>query len=87
MNKENTAKEVKSDDWSHHDTMIANLRDWFNREVNLLRADIAKSAPKINEAASKILKSAEDLHIQAFDLICVVADMAEKESKKKPVTG
>ena len=25
----------KSDTWSHHDTMISNLRDWVNREINL----------------------------------------------------
>ena len=87
MKKENTAKKVKSDIWGHHDTMIVNLRDWVNREVSLLRTDISKSAPKINAATSKILKNAEDLHVQAFDLIRTVADMAEKESKKKSVAG
>lgn len=87
MKKENTVKKAKSDTWGHHDTMIVNLRDWVNREVSLLRTDIAKSAPKINAATSKILKNAEDLHVQAFDLIRTVADMAEKEAKKKPAEG
>ena len=87
MKKQDTTKKVKSDTWSHHDTMIVNLRDWVNREVSLLRTDIAKSAPKINAATSKILKNAEDLHVQAFDLIRSVADMAEKESKKKSAAG
>lgn len=87
MKKEKTTKKVKSDIWCHHDTMIVNLRDWVNREVNLLRTDIAEAAPKINAATSKILKNAEDLHIQAFDLIRAVAELAEKESKKKPTEG
>ena len=73
----------KSDTWSHHDTMISNLRDWVNREINLLRTDISNSAPSLSSSTSKILKNAEDLNIQMFDLIRSVAEMAEKESKKK----
>lgn len=77
---------VKSDTWSHHDTMISNLRDWVNREINLLRTDISNSAPSLSSSTSKILKNAEDLNIQMFDLIRSVAEMAEKESKKKTPT-
>lgn len=77
---------VKSDTWSHHDTMISNLRDWVNREINLLRTDISNSAPNLSSSTSKILKNAEDLNIQMFDLIRSVAEMAEKESKKKTPT-
>jgi hypothetical protein len=76
----------KSDTWSHHDTMISNLRDWVNREINLLRTDISNSAPSLSSSTSKILKNAEDLNIQMFDLIRSVAEMAEKESKKKTPT-
>jgi hypothetical protein len=76
----------KSDTWSHHDTMISNLRDWVNREINLLRTDISNSAPNLSSSTSKILKNAEDLNIQMFDLIRSVAEMAEKESKKKTPT-
>lgn len=76
----------KSDTWSHHDTMISNLRDWVTREINLLRTDISNSAPSLSSSTSKILKNAEDLNIQMFDLIRSVAEMAEKESKKKTPT-
>ena len=76
----------KSDTWSHHDTMISNLRAWVNREINLLRTDISNSAPSLSSSTSKILKNAEDLNIQMFDLIRSVAEMAEKESKKKTPT-
>jgi hypothetical protein len=76
----------KSDTWSHHDTMISNLRDWVNREINLLRTDISNSAPNLSSSTSKILKNAEDLNTQMFDLIRSVAEMAEKESKKKTPT-
>ena len=75
-------EKVKVDVWVHHDAMISDLRAWIDREVNLLRTDISKSAPVINAATSKILKNAEDLYTQAFDLIRSVADMAAKESKK-----
>ena len=77
---------VKSDTWSHHDTMISNLRDWVTREINLLRTDISNSAPSLSSSTSKILKNAEDLNSQMFDLIRSVAEMAEKESKKKTPT-
>ena len=77
---------VKSDTWSHHDTMISNLRDCVTREINLLRTDISNSAPSLSSSTSKILKNAEDLNIQMFDLIRSVAEMAEKESKKKTPT-
>jgi hypothetical protein len=76
----------KSDTWSHHDTMISNLRDWVNREINLLRTDISNGAPSLSSSTSKILKNAEDLNVQMFDLIRSVAEMAEKESKKKVST-
>jgi len=76
----------KSDTWSHHDTMISNLRDWVNREINLLRTDISSAAPSLSSSTSKILKNAEDLNVQMFDLIRSVAEMAEKESKKKTPT-
>lgn len=80
-------EKVKADVWVHHDTMISDLKGWIDREVNLLRTDISKSASGINAATSKILKNAEDLYTQAFDLIQSVSDMAEKESKKNPDKG
>jgi len=69
--------------WGHHDTMIVNLRDWVTREIGLLRNDVAKDAPKLEASIGKLLKSAEDLNLQMFDLIRAAAELAEKESKKK----
>lgn len=68
--------------WGHHDTMIVNLRDWVVREINNLRDDITENTPKLCSSTSKILKNAEDLNVQMFDLIRTVADMAEKEATK-----
>lgn len=78
--KTKTKEKVSSNIWSHHDTMIVNLRGWVTRELDILRDDIASNAPKLCNATSKILKSAEDLNVQMFDLVRIVADMAEKEA-------
>lgn len=77
-------KGAKHDTWSHHDTMIVNLRDWVTREVNILRSDIAKEVPHMEDDPNvlKLLKSADDLNVQLFDLIRSVVDRAEKEAKK-----
>ena len=75
-----TKQKTNSDIWSHHDTMIVNLRDWVTRELDILRNDIASNAPKLRDSTSKILKLAEDLNTQMFDLVRTVADMAEKEA-------
>ena len=69
--------------WGHRDTMIVNLRDRVSQEINLLRNDVSKDAPELEAAIGKLLKSAEDLNTQMFDLIRAAAEMAEKESKKK----
>lgn len=74
---------AKPDTWLYHDTKISNLRDWVNREINLLRTDISNNAPSLSSSTSKILKNAEDFNVKMFDLIRSVAEMAEKESKKK----
>lgn len=69
--------------WSHHDTMVVNLKDWVKREIETLRNDIAAEAPKLSPSTSKLLKSAEDMNAQLFDLIRSVVDLAEAEAKKK----
>lgn len=70
--------------WSHHETMIVNLRDWINREVATLRTDLGKHVPHLEEDPHvlKVLKSAEDMNTQLFDLIRSVVDRAEVEAKK-----
>ena len=77
---------VRPDVWAHHDTMIMNLREWVSREIVLLRNDISKHAPNLDDdpSISKILKTAEDMNVQLFDLVRSIADRAEKEAKKKP---
>lgn len=70
--------------WGHHETMIINLRDWVSREINLLRTDVTKKAPTLEDDPhiESILKSAHDMNIQMFDLIRSVVDRAEAEEKK-----
>lgn len=77
-------KGAKHDTWSHHDTMIVNLKDWVWREINVLRTDLSKNVPHMEDDPSvlKVLKSAEDMNIQLFDLIRSIVDRAEAESKK-----
>ena len=83
MSKE---KGAQSTVWSHHETMVVNLRDWVNRELNTLRTDILKEVPVLSDDpnVSKTLKAAEDMNIQLFDLVSSVLDLAEKRAKSKP---
>ena len=71
--------------WSHHDTMIVNLRDWVRREVNVLRNDMSKEVPSLADDPNvlKILKSVEDMNDQLFHLIRSVVDRAEAEAAKQ----
>jgi|APGre2960657373_1045057.scaffolds.fasta_scaffold49725_3 hypothetical protein len=70
--------------WGHHDTMIVNLRDWVAREINVLRSDLGKEVPHLEDDPSilKLLKSADDMNGQLFDLIRGVVDRAEVEAAK-----
>ena len=83
MSKE---KGAQSTVWSHHETMVVNLRDWVNRELNKLRTDITKEVPVLSDDphVSKTLKAAEDMNVQLFDLVRSVLDHAEKKAKSKP---
>lgn len=71
--------------WSHHETMIINLRDWVRREISTLHSDLVKEVPHLADDPNvkKILGSAEDMNTQLFDLIRSVTDRAEAEAKKK----
>jgi len=70
--------------WGHHETMLINLRDWVNRELHVLRLDIAREVPHLDDDPnmSKLLKSAEDMNVQLFDLVRGVVDRAELEAAK-----
>ena len=83
MSKE---KGAKSTVWSHHETMVVNLRDWVNRELNKLRTDLLKEVPELidDPNVSKTLKAAEDMNVQLFDLVRSVLNVAEKRAKAKP---
>ena len=78
-------KGARHNTWSHHETMILNLRDWVNREINVLRSDLAKESPSLaeNDDVMKTLKSAEGLSVQVFDMIRSVVDLAEKTTKSR----
>ena len=80
---------VQHNTWSHRETMLINLRDWVNREVHSLRLDLAREVPHLEDdpSISRILKSAEDLNVQLFDLIRSVVDRAEVEAKKLKKTA
>lgn len=69
--------------WSHHETMLINLKDWVSREIYLLRNDINKETPELNASSSKLLKSAEDMSTQLFDTISSIITLAEKTAKTK----
>lgn len=73
--------------WSHHETMILNLKDWIKREINVLRTDLAREAPSLADDphVSKLLKSAEDMNVSLFDMVASVVERAEKVAKAKPV--
>ena len=70
--------------WSHHETMIINLRDWVNREVVSLRNDIAKHVPHLDDDPNfqGLLKRAEEQNTALFDLLRSVLDRSEVEAKK-----
>ena len=72
--------------WGHHETMLINLRDWVNRELHVLRLDIAREVPHLDDDPnmSKLLKSAEDMNVQLFDLVRGVLDRAELRRSKRP---
>ena len=76
--------------WSHHETMIVNLKDWVKRDLETLRTNLSKEVPTLAEDphVRKTLLRAEDLATQLFDAIRSVVDLAEaeaKKSKKQPV--
>ena len=74
--------------WGHHDTMIVNLRDWVSRELHILRSDLSREVSHLADDPNmlKLLKSADDMNVQLFDLIRSVIDRAEIESRKSKKT-
>ena len=81
---------VQPTTWSHHETMIINLRDWVNREVVSLRNDIAKHVPHLDDDPNfqGLLKRVEEQNLALFDLLRSILDRSEVEAKKvkKPET-
>jgi hypothetical protein len=77
-------KGARHNTWSHHETMIINLRDWVNRECINLRLDLAKEVPHMADDPNvdKLIKSAEELNVRLFDLLRSVIDRAETEARK-----
>ena len=80
--------------WSHHETMVINLQDWVRREIANLQLSLTKEAPSISDDPSvqKILRSAEDMNVQLFDLMRSIINSGEREAKKSkkaqsPATG
>jgi len=80
------SKRVLHTTWSHHESMLINLKDWVSREISYLRNDINKETPELNASTSKMLKSAEDMSTQLFDIVNSVVHLAEKSAKSKKHT-
>lgn len=70
--------------WSHHETMIVNLRDWVNREIAGLHADITKEIPHLDGEphVQKLFSHIEDLKKSLFESISDLRDLLEREAKK-----
>jgi len=77
-------KGARHNTWSHHETMIINLRDWVNRECTNLRLDLTKEVPHMADDpnVANLIKSAEELNVRLFDLLRSVIDRAETEARK-----
>lgn len=69
--------------WDHHDTMIVNLRNWVDREIDNLSNDISiytpslVGKPKLEAALSK----AQNLNIQLWDQIRIAQEIADSHKE------
>jgi len=64
--------------WDHHDTMIVNLRQWVDRELELLEVDIGKHARSVagKPRVAAALKRATELNTQLWDAVREAQEMA-----------
>ena len=76
---------AKKTDWSHHDDMFINLRDWLDREVKSLRDSMTKEHPELLRDPSIVrsFKDAEGLTTRLFEMFDSMVTVAEVETNKK----
>ena len=72
------------DTWSHHETMITNLRDWVSREIASLHRDVAKEVPHLEDEphVQKMFSRVEDLSKNLFETVSDLREILEKEAGK-----
>jgi len=77
-------KGATHDTWSHHETMIINLRDWVNREVANLHIDVTKEIPHLDGEphVQKMFSHVDDLKKRLFDSLSDLRELLEKEAAK-----
>ena len=77
-------KGTMHDTWSHHESMIINLRDWVNREIANLHVDAAKEAPHLEEEphVQKMFSRVEDLKKNLFESLSDLRALLEREAAK-----
>lgn len=76
--------------WSHHETMITNLRDWVSREITVMHLDVQRELPHLDGEPhiQKMFSNIEDHKKTLFETLSDLREVFERESskvaKKKP---
>ena len=70
--------------WSHHETMITNLRDWVSREINMLHIDMHKELPHLEDEPHirKVFSVIEDHKKSLFETLSDLREVLEREATK-----
>lgn len=77
-------KGATHDTWSHHETIVTNLRDWVNREIANLHTDLTKEAPHLDGEphVQKMFSHVEDLKKNLFESLSDLRSLLEREASK-----
>lgn len=72
------------DTWSHHETMIVNLKDWVTREISNLHIDLHKEIPHLEDEphVQKMFSRIEDHKKNLFESLSDLRSLLEKEAAK-----
>jgi len=70
--------------WSHHETMIMNLRDWVGREINMLHVNTQKELPHLEDEPHirKMFSVIEDHKKNLFESLNDLREVLEREASK-----
>lgn len=83
------SKGAKATNWSHHDDMFINLKDWVARESLNLRSAMNAAHPELmsDPGIAKGFKDAESLATRMFEVFDSLVNIAERETNKKKKAG